>query len=365
MSLLHKIAFSSLRGMTPRLAEALLTHIGDEERFFAAGEQQLSAMAGCRNKLFDNSYRQEILGKAAKELDFITQNSIKPVYITDKDFPARLAECDDAPIMLYTLGDCNLNASKAISIVGTRHATPYGVDFVMNLVDTLAKKLDDIIIISGLAYGIDIAAHRAALHSGVPTVAVLAHGLNTIYPAAHRSAAVEIVRNSGALVSDYMSQDALHKGNFVARNRIVAGLCDCIVVAESAEKGGALITAGIASGYNRDVMALPGRTSDKFSQGCNKLIGDNVAALISSGDDLIRLMGWTTRETEGSQPELPLELTPDEATIIEYLGKHGEGSLNRMCVDLDIPVYRLTPILVDMEFKGLVLPYPGGKYRPV
>ncbi len=254
---------------------------------------------------------------------------------------------------------------QTISIVGTRHATPYGVDFVMNLVDTLAKKLDDIIIISGLAYGIDIAAHRAALHSGVPTVAVLAHGLNTIYPAAHRSAAVEIVRNSGALVSDYMSQDALHKGNFVARNRIVAGLCDCIVVAESAEKGGALITAGIASGYNRDVMALPGRTSDKFSQGCNKLIGDNVAALISSGDDLIRLMGWTTRETEGSQPELPLELTPDEATIIEYLGKHGEGSLNRMCVDLDIPVYRLTPILVDMEFKGLVLPYPGGKYRPV
>ncbi|HRF67589.1 MAG TPA: DNA-processing protein DprA [Muribaculum sp.] len=364
MSLLHKIAFSSLRGMTPRLAEALLARIGDEEHFFSADEQQLSAMAGCRNKLFDTQYRKDILEKAGRELDFIRQNSIKPVYITDKDFPARLADCDDAPVMLYTLGDCNLNASKIISIVGTRHATPYGLDFVMNLVDTLAEKLDNIVIVSGLAYGIDIAAHRAAIHAGVPTIAVLAHGLNTIYPAVHRSTAVEIARQGGMLISDYTSQDPLHKGNFVARNRIVAGLCDCLVVAESAEKGGALITAGIASGYNRDVMALPGRTSDKFSQGCNKLISDNMAALISSGDDLIRLMGWTAREAEGNQQELPLELTPDETKITEYLRNHGEGSLNRMCVDLDIPVYRLTPMLVDMEFKGLVLPYPGGKYRP-
>lgn len=225
------------------------------------------------------------------------------------------------------------------------------------------KKIDNLVIVSGLAYGIDIAAHRAALHCGVPTVAVLAHGLNTIYPASHRSTAADIVRSGGMLLTDYMSQDALHKGNFVARNRIVAGLCDCTVVAESAIKGGALITAGIASAYHRDVAALPGKTSDRFSQGCNKLIADNTAALISDADSLIAMMGWQSRQQEGDQATIPLILSPEEEAVIGYLTEKGEGDINTIGVTLNLPMHKLLPLLVDMEFKSLILTYPGGKYR--
>lgn len=360
---IYQIAFASLRGMTRRLAGEILSRVGDEERFFTTPERQLSAVMGCSNRLFTDAYRAEVLEKANKEMPFIDGNHVKALYFTDTDYPVRLNECDDAPLLLFGLGKCDLNASHIISIVGTRHATPYGTDFVIRLVEELSKKIDNLVIVSGLAYGIDIAAHRAALHCGVPTVAVLAHGLNTIYPATHRSTAADIVRSGGMLLTDYMSQDALHKGNFVARNRIVAGLCDCTVVAESAIKGGALITAGIASAYHRDVAALPGRTSDRFSQGCNKLIADNTAALISDADSLIAMMGWQSRQQEGDQATIPLILSPEEEAVIGYLTEKGEGDINTIGVTLNLPMHKLLPLLVDMEFKSLILTYPGGKYR--
>lgn len=363
MATSYQIAFASLRSMTRRLADELLSRIGGEEEFFCATESQLSALMGCRNKLFSDQYRNEILEKAKREQSFINENSIIPLYYTDGNYPKRLLECDDAPLLLYTIGNCDLNASHIVSIVGTRHATPYGIDFTMKLVENLSKKIDSLIIVSGLAYGIDIAAHRAALHCNVPTVAVLAHGLNTIYPAAHRNSAAEIVRSRGLLISDYMSQDSLHKGNFIARNRIVAGLCDCLVVVESAEKGGALITANIAAGYNRDVMALPGRTSDPYSRGCNRLINRNVAALISDADDLINAMQWTPRADEGCQQPLPLELSADEKAIIDKLTQQGEATINQLSISLSIPMSRLMPLLIDMEFNGLIITFPGGKFR--
>ena len=363
MADIYKIAFASLRGITRRLAEDMLARIGDEKAFFSATERQLAAVMGCSNRLFADSYRHGLLEKAEKEATFIQSNSVKPLYFTDSDYPARLNECDDAPLLLYGLGDCDLNSVHMISIVGTRHATPYGTDFVIRLVEDLAKKIGNVVIVSGLAYGIDIVAHRAALHCGVPTVAVLAHGLNTIYPAAHRSTAAEIVKTNGMLLTDYMTQDTLHKGNFVARNRIVAGLSDCTIVAESAIKGGALITAGIASAYHRDVAALPGRTSDRFSQGCNKLIADNTAALISDADSLIAMMGWSTLPQEGDQTLMQLTLSPEEESVVSYLTENGEGDINRLCVALNMPMHRLMPLLVDMEFKNLILTFPGGKYR--
>ena len=359
----YQIAFASLRSMTRRLADELLSRIGGEEEFFCATESQLSALMGCRNKLFSDQYRNEILEKAKRELSFINENSITPLYYTDGNYPKRLSECDDAPLLLYTIGNCDLNSTHIVSIVGTRHATPYGIDFTMKLVENLSKKLDNLIIVSGLAYGIDIAAHRAALHYNVPTAAVLAHGLNTIYPAAHRNSAADIVHSRGSLISDYMSQDSLHKGNFIARNRIVAGLCDCLVVVESAEKGGALITANIAAGYNRDVMALPGRTSDPYSRGCNRLINRNVAALISDADDLINAMQWTPRADEGCQQPLPLELSADEKAIIDKLTQQGEATINQLSISLSIPMSRLMPLLIDMEFNGLIITFPGGKFR--
>ena len=361
--LTHQIAFASLKGMNRTLANEILSRIGDETAFFNATEQQLVSLMGFKNKILTQSYRNEILEKANKEVGFIENNKVKPIYYTDKEFPYRLTECDDAPLMLYTIGKCDLNSAHIISIVGTRHATPYGIDFTTRLVEDLAKSIDNIVIVSGLAYGIDVVAHNASLRNNIPTIAVLAHGLNTIYPAAHRNIAAEIARNNGMLVTDYRSIDTIHKGNFVARNRIVAALCDCLVVAESAEKGGALITASIASSYNRDVFALPGRSSDRYSSGCNRLIASNVAALIENADDLIKAMRWTTKPQEGEQQSLAIDISEDEQSVINYLSIHDDAQINQLCIALNYPIAKLMALLIEMEFKGLILTYPGGRYR--
>lgn len=361
--LTYQIAFASLRGMTRSLANEILSRIGDETSFFNTSETQLEMLMGFKNKLFSKSYRNDILKKAEKETDFILNNNIHPIYYKDEKFPYRLTDCDDAPIMLYTIGNCNLNSAHIISIVGTRHATPYGINFTTRFVEDIAKTIDNAVIVSGLAYGIDIAAHNASLRNNIPTIAVLAHGLNTIYPASHRNIAADIVRDNGMLVTDYRSIDTIHKGNFVARNRIVAALCDCIMVVESAEKGGAMITAGIASSYNRDVFALPGRSSDIYSSGCNKLIATNVAALIENADDMIKAMRWTPKAKEGEQQSLALDLSAEELHIIKYLSTHDDAQINQMCIALNYPIAKLMALLIDMEFKGLILTYPGGRYR--
>lgn len=363
MDLTYHIAFASLRGITRTLATEFIARTGSEENFFSATERQLASVMGFNNKLLSRSYRDEILEKASKEVDFIKHNNIHVSYFTDNDFPTRFIDCDDAPIILYTLGDCNLNASHIVSIVGTRHATPYGLDFTNKLVEELAATVDDIIIVSGLAYGIDITAHKAAINCGIPTIAVLAHGLNTIYPSAHRNAAADIIRHNGMLLTDYMSCNPVHKGNFIARNRIVAALSDCTVVAESAEKGGALITANIASGYNRDVFALPGRASDRYSAGCNRLIASNIAGLIQSADELIDAMRWAKKNIEGEQVEMFVALSEEEHKVIDYLTNHDNASVNQLCVALNYPIARLMALLIDMEFKGLILTFPGGRYR--
>lgn len=360
----YRLAFASLRGITRRLAQEILNRTGSERNFFEASQQELTHRMSCRSNLFAESYRGELLETARREADFIESNSIAALYFTDPGYPSRLAECDDAPLMLYGLGECGMNARHVVSIVGTRHATPYGLDFVDRLIKDLSLKIPDLVIVSGLAYGIDVAAHKASMKYGVPTAAVLAHGLNTIYPAVHRSVAADMVRQGGILLTDYMSQTTMHKGNFLARNRIVAGLADCLIVAESAEKGGALVTANVASEYSRDVFALPGRISDKYSRGCNKLIARNVASLVECADDVIASMRWTPMSVEGVQTHIAVELSAEESKIMDYIRQNGEGTLNRMCVETGIPVNRLMPILVDMEFKGLLLNYPGGRYRP-
>lgn len=362
--LTYQIAFSSIRSLTPELANAILDRIGSEERFFEITESQLSAAMGFKSRIFSDSFRAKTLDEAVREAAFVTSNSISSIYFSDPLYPQRLLECSDAPLMLYGLGNCDLNDARFISIVGTRHATVYGNDFVNRLISDLAERLDDkLVIVSGLAYGIDIAAHRAALKHGIPTVAVLAHGLNTIYPAPHRATAVEIVKSGGMLLSDYRSIDTVHRGNFLARNRIVAGLCDCLVVAESGSRGGALVTARLASGYNREVMALPGRISDKYSLGCNALISSNIASLLSSADDLIAMMGWKTKETEGEQKELFVTLTPEEEAILEVMTQKGDVVINDLTARIDIPVARLMALLIDMEFRSLIVHIPGGRYR--
>lgn len=362
----YEIAFASLRGINRTLAGEFLARVGTEKAFFDATERQLGAMMGFGNKLFDGGYRQSLLDKARREADFVEAHGIHTLYYTDPGYPSRLADADDAPLLLYTLGNCDLNRGHLVAVVGTRHATPYGVEFVKQLVADLARKsAEPITIVSGLAFGIDAAAHDASLRCGVPTVGVLAHGLNTIYPAQHRTMAAEMVRTAsgGMLVTEYGSSDPVHKGNFVARNRIVAAMTDCTIVAESARKGGALITAKLASGYNRDVFALPGRTSDRYSAGCNSLIAANMAALVEDADDILAAMRWPLAEAAPEQPSLFVELSSEEQAVVDFLTDKGEAHITQLTMALGMNVGRLMSLLIDMEFKGLILTFPGGKYR--
>lgn len=365
-SLVYKIAFASLRGINAVMARELMARLGCEEEFFRASGSRLAAIMGFRNRFMEQEYRGKILDEARREYDFVCANSITPVYYTDSNYPTLLSDCDDAPLMLYTLGSADLNHQHTIAVVGTRNVTPYGLDFTDKLVKGLAERVQGgATVVSGLAYGVDVAAHKAALRYGLPTIGVLAHGLNTIYPATHRSVAADMVRQGGGLVTDYRSVDTIHKGNFLARNRIVAGMSHCLIVVESARKGGAMVTAKIASGYCRDVFALPGRTSDTYSQGCNRLITLCVAKLVQDVDDLIEDMNWpcVKPEKQNSQMSLFNTLTPDQTAVVQYLATHTEAQINRLSVELDIPVGRLMSALIELEFQGLVLAYPGGSYR--
>lgn len=362
--LLYRIAFASLRGITPRLAREILGRCGNEEEFFRLPESVLATMAGFRNRLFDEAYRNDLLDKARREVQFIESNSIRPLYFTDPEYPQRLLLCDDAPLMIFTLGTCDLNSRKTISVVGTRHATVYGLELTRRIIAGLAEKMEQPpVVVSGLAFGIDVAAHKAALDAGIPTAAVLAHGLNTLYPAAHRNVAARMVREGGLLITDYRSSDAIHRGNFLARNRIVAGLADCLLVTESAAKGGALVTAHLASGYGRDVMAVPGRAGDRYSEGCNTLIARQTAQLVTSADDIMAAMNWPARIKEGEQGSLFAEFTPEEEAVIETLRRHDGAQFGMILAETAMSTARLMGLLVDMEFKGYILALPGGQYR--
>lgn len=361
---MFRIAFSSLRGMTSRLAQEILARCGTEEQFFALPERTLGAMMGFSSKLFDRAYRDEVMEAARREAAFVESNAIRPLYFTADDYPQRLSGCDDAPAMLYSLVDCELNRRPVVAVVGTRHVTVYGQQLTRDIISGLAAQMSvKPVIVSGLAYGVDVAAHRAALDAGLPTVAVLAHGLNTIYPAQHRSVAAEMVRSGGMLVTEYKSSDAIHKGNFLARNRIVAGLCDCLIVIESAAKGGALVTARLASGYGRDVMAVPGRAADKYSEGCNRLIKSNVAHLIESAADVMEIMNWPAVEREGEIRSLFVEYSPEEEAVIAALRDCDGASFSQILARVHLPTARLMGLLVDMEFKDYLHALPGGNYK--
>lgn len=364
----YRIALAGVKGMNRLLAETLVELTGDVSAFFTLSQRELTELTGWNSTLFSEVERGKALLSATNEISFIRKNNITPLFFTDADYPQRLLECDDAPLMLYYKGNTSLQVPRVVSIVGTRHATPYGKNFVDTLVRDLADACPDTLIVSGLAYGVDVAAHRAALRYGLPTVGVLAHGLNTIYPAQHRNTAVEMLGNGG-LLTEYTSSQATHRGFFLARNRIVAGLADAVVVVESGIKGGSLFTATIAGDYHRDVFALPGRVGDISSMGCNNLIRQNKAELLTCADDLIEAMGWGNRREQPSQTTLTVErevdLTAEEQRIMQYLSLNGEGQINRMAVELDTPIATLSATLVELEFKGCVVAFPGGVYRPM
>ncbi len=359
-----QIAFASLKGMTADLADSILAVVGTEDDFFAMPESDLRMLAKSSHQIFSASYRSSVLEKAKYEVENLEKNHIKAYYFKDSSFPMRFGTASDAPLLVYSVGSCDLNAKRVVSIVGTRHATNYGMDMCREIVRGIKEKTgDDVVVVSGLAYGIDIAAHKAALDCGLPTVAVLAHGLDLIYPAAHRSYAVDIVRSGGALVSEYPSGTRIHRSNFLARNRIIAALSDCTLVVESAKTGGALVTANIASSYGREVFACPGRASDEYSCGCNSLIRKNIAALVESADDLIDYMQWARKKTVPVQKELFMELSPDEKELCEVVKGHDFMGVGEISAQLQLPVHKVMSMLIGLEFKGIMQSLPGNRVR--
>lgn len=360
--LVARIAFSKVKGINYSTASRILAAIETPGRFFTLPSSTLSACCGINSRICDISLRLSLLQEAEKEAFFVKSKSINARFIGTDDYPRRLCDCDDAPAMLYSIGNCNPDSLHTVAIVGTRHATPYGLDFVRHLVKDLSDRLDSLIIISGLAYGIDVAAHRAALDNGVSTMAVVAHGLDTIYPADHRSTAAKIVKQGGAIITEYPSESPIHPGKFLARNRIVAGLADAVIVVESDIKGGALSTAANASAYNREVMAVPGRTTDTYSRGCNELIANQTASIIRSADDLISAMNWTQRQQSDKQTVLTFEMTPEQQTIADHIISNPEHTVNDICVSLGMPFNQLSSILFDMEMNDMIITLPGGRF---
>ena len=310
----------------------------------------------------------EPMKRAEYELKYMEEHSIRALTLSDEDYPQRLQECPDAPIILYYTGNCDLNQAKIVSIVGTRQITQYGQDLIRHFIADLRRHCPQVLIVSGLAYGVDINAHRQALENGYETVGVLAHGLDQIYPYLHKDTANEMVRHGG-LLTEFMTQTNADKPNFVRRNRIVAGMADAVVLVESAAKGGGLITAEIAQSYDRNVFAFPGNVNAPFSQGCNNLIRDNGAALISNADDFVHAMGWQDEairrqaNADGIERDLFPDLSPEEQKIVSLLQQTNDLQLNILSVKSSIPIGQLTALLFQMEMKGVVKPLAGGMYH--
>jgi DNA processing protein len=364
--LIHKIAIGMIPGIGSITAKKLIAYTGSIEGIFREKKSKLLKIPGIGEVLANEIINNNVLEKAEKEYGFIKQYNIKTYFYLDENYPERLKHCQDSPIMLYIKGNIDLNARKIISIVGTRKATQYGKSVCEKLVEQLSELKHDPVIVSGLAFGIDITAHKAALKNKLSTVAVLGHGLKTIYPAAHTKYAKEIVIK-GALATEFNSDITADRPFFVRRNRIIAGLADATIVIESGDEGGALITADIANSYNRDVFAVPGRTEDGMSKGCNKLIKTNKAHLLESIEDLEYILGWESSGTKSKaiQKELFVSLSDEEKLIMEIIRTHNELSIDLICHEANLPVSKVSPILLNLEFAGFVKSLPGKVYRVI
>jgi len=361
---LYQIALTMVPGIGDITARNILQAIGDEEKIFKSGKSYLINKVGLSVKLVSELLNPEVLEKAVKELSFVEKNNISTYFINEDSYPNRLRECADAPILIYNKGNFDFNVNKIISIVGTRQSTSYGNHFCDSFLKDVSEVLPGTLIISGLAYGIDIHAHRAALKHNLPTIGVLAHGLNIIYPSVHRQTAMEMV-NNGGLITEFPNGTEPERHNFVRRNRIVAGMADAVIVVESDERGGSLITAEIANSYCKDVFAVPGKITDRYSKGCNKLISSHKADLFKSTEYFLQQMGWDepskSKQAPAKQQELFTILTDEEQSIVDKLS--GDGlHIDQLSRELGIPAYQLFTTLLEMEMKGLIKNTPGNLY---
>ena len=361
-SLKYKIALSLIPTIGDVLAKRLVAYCGSVEGVFKEKKAALEKIPGIGTVNAGAVINQTVFNRAEEEILFIEKNNIQPIFYLDKAYPKRLTHCEDSPILLYFKGDADFNQQHVISIVGTREATEYGKSICEKLIKELAHL--NPLIVSGLAYGIDVCAHKAALDNNLKTIGVFAHGLDKIYPAAHRSIAEKMLENGG-LLTDFISKTQPNPEFFPSRNRIVAGMADCTIVIESKLGGGSLITADIANSYNRDVFAFPGRVNDPTSEGCNSIIKQNKAALVQSAADIEYIMGWeqSKKVKKSIQKQLFLELKPEEEVVVKALKANESTNIDDLCFATKMTMSKVSSVLLTLEFSGVVKSLPGKMYK--
>lgn len=365
------IALGMIKGVGPNIAKNLISALGSADEVFRASRTDFLAIPGIGETLADSilTARSSALNQAARELELMDRYAISPLSIFDSAYSKRLSVLDSSPVVLFLKGQTNMNSLKVLSVIGTRRPTDYGRNLCTEIISDLASRHKNLLIVSGLAYGIDITAHRAAVHSGAPTAAVLAHGLDILYPSQHADTARQIIADGGCLISEYPVGTQPDAPNFVARNRIVAAMADATLVVESGAKGGSLITANDAFTLGRDVLAIPGSPADEMSRGCNALIRDQKASLVMSAEDIEKRLGWTVQSSEPKTVQGSLfddvAVSPSEQRIYDLLMVQNALSASDISQATGLPVNQVNTLLLQMEFSGKVKTSPGNIYKLV
>jgi DNA processing protein len=358
--LLYKIAITKIAKVGPVTARNLISYCGGVKAVFGAKKKDLLKIPGIGEFTISNLFDKNVLNDAEKELKYIEKNNVQTLFFLDKNYPQRLKHFQDSPVLMYYKGTVDLNFPRIISIVGTRTPTTAGKAVCEEIVEGLS--IYNVLIVSGLAYGVDIVAHQKSLDFKVPTIGVLGHGLSQIYPPKHKKIANQMVENGG-LLTEFSSEVSIEREHFPMRNRIIAGMCDALIVIETAQKGGSMISAHMANNYSKDVFAVPGRLKDKFSQGCNHLIKTHKASLIESADDIAYIMRWDKKSNNKSvQKSLFIELSEKERQIVDLLQNVDDLGIDKLSKITQLNSSKMAELMLDLEFKGIVKTLPGKRY---
>jgi len=360
--LFHTLALQRVPNLGDTSAKKLLQFVGSAEGIFKEKRANLIKIDGIGALKLKELNASRIFIDAEKELEYIDSNSISHSFFKEDSYPERLKHCLDGPLLIFYRGNINLKNRRMISVVGARNITTYGRDFCAKLINELAPT--NPIIVSGFAYGVDISAHKAAIENGLQTIGCLAHGLNQIYPKVHKKY-VSQVQDNGGFITEFWSSDVFDRTNFLKRNRIIAGMSEATIVIESAERGGSLVTADIANSYNREVFAVPGRTTDSQSQGCNNLIKTQQARLLTSAADIVYMLGWKLEDYKAKpqQKKLFVDLSTEEKVIYDYLKNNKKQVLDLIALNCKIPTFKASSLLLSMELKGVIRPLPGKLFQ--
>ena len=360
--LLYEVALTLVSGIGDVNGKKLVAYCGGAEAVFREKKKNLFLIPGIGEKSVESIASQDVLLRAEKELAFVERNKIRVLYYLNQDYPKRLQHCYDSPIIIYCKGDTDLNVDKIVGVVGTRNITDYGKMLTERIVEEL--RYDNTLVVSGLAYGVDTCAHNAALKNSLKTVAVLAHGFQTIYPPVNKNLARKIIDDGGCLLTENISGTEPDRENFPKRNRIVAGMIDCLIVVESAAKGGALITAEIANAYDREVFAFPGKIGDLYSEGCNKLIKENKANILTNVDDLRSVMRWSDeKKVTAKQMRMFRDFSEEEQKVMDVFGNDNVIYLDKIITETTLSPTKIASILLSLEFDGVLSALPGKRYQ--